>query len=192
MDRKSRHVDEHASRRRRAAHRRRDGRRSARRVASRALGVPAIAAARSAASRTTMGVSPSTVVEAYDRLGGEGLIRSRPGSGFYVSPTALAPLALAADEPPRDRAVDPFWVSRQSLDADAGHAEARAAAGCPADWMPTDAVLRRALRDAGPGRRAPCWPTTAPPARPCRTCGASWSVRLARGGPRGRRPTSCC
>ncbi|HEY4547890.1 MAG TPA: winged helix-turn-helix domain-containing protein, partial [Pedomonas sp.] len=32
----------------------------------------------------TMGVSPSTVVEAYDRLVAEGLIRARPGSGFYV------------------------------------------------------------------------------------------------------------
>ncbi len=36
----------------------------------------------------TMGVSPSTVVEAYDRLAAEGLIRSRPGSGFYVSGSA--------------------------------------------------------------------------------------------------------
>jgi DNA-binding transcriptional regulator YhcF (GntR family) len=33
----------------------------------------------------TKGVAPSTVVEAYERLAGEGLIRSRPGSGFYVA-----------------------------------------------------------------------------------------------------------
>ena len=32
-----------------------------------------------------MAVSPSTVVEAYDRLVAEGLIRPRPGSGFYVA-----------------------------------------------------------------------------------------------------------
>ena len=92
----------------------------------------------------TMGVSPSTVVEAYDRLVAEGLIRARRGSGFYVSATALPPLALAEDQPQRDRAVDPFWVSRQSLDAD----PAALKPGCgwlPADWMPTDA-LRRALR----------------------------------------------
>lgn len=92
----------------------------------------------------TMGVSPSTVVEAYDRLVAEGLIRARRGSGFYVSATALPPLALAEDRPPRDRAVDPFWVSRQSLDAD----PAALKPGCgwlPADWMPADA-LRRALR----------------------------------------------
>lgn len=92
----------------------------------------------------TMGVSPSTVVEAYDRLAAENLIRARPGSGFYVSATALPPLALAEDEPPRDRAVDPFWVSRQSLDAD----PAVLKPGCgwlPPGWMPADA-LRRAFR----------------------------------------------
>ncbi|MEN3350130.1 MAG: hypothetical protein V7632_3765, partial [Bradyrhizobium sp.] len=113
------------------------------RVASRALAagdrLPSI---RSFA--TTMGVSPSTVVEAYDRLVAEGLIRPRPGSGFYVSAAALPPLALAKDQPQRDRAVDPFWMSRQSLDADG----ATLKPGCgwlPADWMPTEA-LRRALR----------------------------------------------
>jgi DNA-binding transcriptional MocR family regulator len=92
----------------------------------------------------TMGVSPSTVVEAYDRLVAEGLIRARRGSGFYVSATALPPLALAHDQPQRDRAVDPFWVSRQSLDAEPTVVKP----GCgwlPADWMPVDA-LRRAVR----------------------------------------------
>jgi DNA-binding transcriptional MocR family regulator len=92
----------------------------------------------------TMGVSPSTVVEAYDRLVAEGLIRARPGSGFYVSATAQPPLALAEDLPPTERAVDPFWISRQSLDAD----PAALKPGCgwlPPEWMPRDA-LRRALR----------------------------------------------
>ena len=92
----------------------------------------------------TMGVSPSTVVEAYDRLAAEGLIRARPGSGFYVSSAALPRLSLAQDQPQRDRAVDPFWVSRQSLDAASGALKP----GCgwlPADWMPTEA-LRRAFR----------------------------------------------
>ena len=92
----------------------------------------------------TMEVSPSMVVEAYDRLAAEGLIRARRGSGFYVSPTAAPPLALAEVEPRRDREVDPFWVSRQSLDADAAVLKP----GCgwlPADWMP-EAGLRRAAR----------------------------------------------
>lgn len=90
-----------------------------------------------------MQVSPSTVVEAYDRLAAEGLIRSRPGSGFYVS-GALPPVALAEVEPKLDRAIDPFWVSRQSLDAGPGMLRP----GCgwlPSDWMP-NAAIRRAIR----------------------------------------------
>lgn len=90
-----------------------------------------------------MHVSPSTVVEAYDRLAAEGVIRSRPGSGFYVA-GALAPLSLAEVAPRLDRAFDPFWVSRQSLDAGAQMLKP----GCgwlPADWMPNTA-LRRSIR----------------------------------------------
>ena len=92
----------------------------------------------------SMGVSPSTVVEAYDRLAAEGVIRARRGSGFYVA-TALLASSTAGDEARRhDQAVDPFWVSRQSLDADPTTLKP----GCgwlPADWMPGDA-LRRAMR----------------------------------------------
>jgi DNA-binding transcriptional MocR family regulator len=113
------------------------------RIASRALApgdrLPSIR--RFAAS---MGVSPSTVVEAYDRLAAEGLIRAQRGSGFYVSNAGLHPLKLAEAETPKARAVDPFWVSRQSLDADAAVLKP----GCgwlPADWMP-DEALRRAIR----------------------------------------------
>lgn len=113
------------------------------RVASRALAagdrLPSI---RSFAA--TMGVSPSTIVEAYDRLAAEGLIRARRGAGFYVAGTGLPPMTLTQGEAPRDRAVDPFWVSRQSLDAD----PAVLKPGCgwlPPDWMP-DAALRRACR----------------------------------------------
>jgi len=91
----------------------------------------------------TMRVSPSTVVEAYDRLAAEGVIRSRPGSGFYVA-GPMPPLALAEMGPHLDRAIDPFWVSRQSLDAGPDVLKP----GCgwlPADWMPTEAI-RRAMR----------------------------------------------
>ena len=92
----------------------------------------------------TLGVSPSTVVEAYDRLVAEGLIRARRGSGFYVARTGLPAMVLGEAEPRRDRAVDPFWASRQSLDADPTVMKP----GCgwlPADWMPNSA-LRRGLR----------------------------------------------
>ncbi|MBY6240244.1 PLP-dependent aminotransferase family protein [Methylosinus sp. Sm6] len=92
-----------------------------------------------------MGVSVSTVVEAYERLAAEGTIRSRPGSGFYVS-APLAPLALGKLGPRLDREVDPLWVSRQSLEAGDGMLRP----GCgwlPADWAP-EAALRRALKAA--------------------------------------------
>lgn len=98
----------------------------------------------------TMGLSPSTIAEAYDRLAAEGLIRSRPGSGFFVSGPA-APLALARAGPKVDRAIDPFWVSRQSLDAEPDMLKP----GCgwlPADWMPQAAIakaLRRLARSGG-------------------------------------------
>jgi DNA-binding transcriptional MocR family regulator len=92
----------------------------------------------------TMGVSPSTVVEAYDRLVAEGVIRARRGSGFYVTGTNSATMALAEMGPPSARDIDPFWVSRQSLDAEAS----MLMPGCgwlPADWMP-NAALRKGLR----------------------------------------------
>ncbi|QDY71129.1 PLP-dependent aminotransferase family protein [Qingshengfaniella alkalisoli] len=93
---------------------------------------------------TAMNVSPSTIVEAYDRLVAEGLVRARRGAGFYVSDTKLPPLNIAdmGNERPRD--IDPFWVSRQSLDAREGMLQP----GCgwlPEDWMPQDA-LRKGLR----------------------------------------------
>ncbi|MCS3729340.1 aminotransferase-like domain-containing protein [Bradyrhizobium betae] len=90
----------------------------------------------------TLKVSPSTVVEAYDRLAAEGLIRARRGSGFYVSPTVTPPLALTEVEPRRDRAVDPFWVSRQSLDTDAAVPKP----GC--GWLPPARMPEEALRRA--------------------------------------------
>jgi len=119
------------------------------RIASRVLGpgdrLPSV---RSFAD--TMGVSPSTVVEAYDRLAAEGVIRAKRGSGFYVTGSNMPPLAIGELGPRRDRAVDPFWVSRQSLDAD----DTMAKPGCgwlPADWMPNEA-LRKGLRSLARGQ----------------------------------------
>lgn len=90
-----------------------------------------------------MGVSPSTVVEAYDRLVADGVIRAQAGSGFYVAErptfTSLRPAPAGLD-----RSIDPLWVSRQSLDAARGVLKP----GCgwlPPDWMP-QAAIRRALR----------------------------------------------
>jgi DNA-binding transcriptional MocR family regulator len=90
-----------------------------------------------------MRVSISTVVEAFERLAAEGLIQSRPGSGFYVA-GKIAPLSLAEIEPRLDRAVDPFWVSRQSLEA--GNTVLKPGCGwLPESWLPNTS-FRRALR----------------------------------------------
>jgi DNA-binding transcriptional MocR family regulator len=90
-----------------------------------------------------MRMSTSTIVEAYDRLAAEGVIQSRPGSGFYAASQTI-PLSLSEVGPKLDRAIDPFWVSRQSLEAD----ESDLKPGCgwlPPSWLPEEA-LRRALR----------------------------------------------
>lgn len=90
-----------------------------------------------------MRVSKSTVVEAYERLAAEGVIRSRPGAGYYVA-APLAPLSLAVIGPKLDREIDPLWIARQSLEA----SDTLLKPGCgwlPASWMPQDAI-GRALR----------------------------------------------
>lgn len=95
------------------------------------------------AQAKTMNLSVSTVVEAYERLAAEGVISSRPGSGFYVS-GHVAPLTLAEIGPRLDREVDPLWISRQSLETD----DSVLKPGC--GWLPTswmyEAGMRRAMR----------------------------------------------
>jgi len=89
------------------------------------------------------GFSKSTVVEAYDRLVADGVIRSRPGAGFYVS-APLAPLALERIVEPIEREVDPVWMLRQSLSQDREMLKP----GCgwlPDDWL-AGAQVRKALR----------------------------------------------
>ncbi len=94
------------------------------------------------------GYSVSTVVQAYERLAAEDFIVARRGSGFYVAGPA-APLALSAVDPPVDRDVDPLWISRQALTADASVLKP----GCgwlPESWM-YDTGMRRALRTIARG-----------------------------------------
>ena len=104
---------------------------------------------------TAQGVSKSTVVEAYDRLAAQGAIVSRPGSGFYVAGRP-APFCLAAAGPRLDRAVDPLWISRQTLESYPDVLKP----GCgwlPPDWMPEEALgraLRRVARAGGPALTA--------------------------------------
>ena len=92
---------------------------------------------------TAFGVSKSTIVEAYDRLVAAGHIQARRGSGFTVTPRRAAP-SLQELAPKLDRAIDPVWVARQSLETE----ERALRPGCgwlPESWLP-EADLRRALR----------------------------------------------
>jgi DNA-binding transcriptional MocR family regulator len=118
------------------------------RIAARALGPGArLPSIRRLAE--TRGVSKSTVVDAYDRLVAEGAIVSRRGSGFFVAgpsspPSVASPLSLAEIGPRLDREIDPFWVSRQSLET----SDRFLKPGCgwlPPSWLPEEG-LRRALR----------------------------------------------
>lgn len=121
------------------------------RVAARAY-VPGTRLPSVRAQAQTMGLSVSTVVQAYERLAAEGLIVARPGSGFYVA-GPVAPLALMDMAPRPERDIDPLWVSRQSLDADADMLKP----GCgwlPASWMYQDG-MRRALRALARADAAP-------------------------------------
>ncbi|MGN6153276.1 MAG: PLP-dependent aminotransferase family protein [Lysobacteraceae bacterium] len=95
------------------------------------------------AQAKAMGVSVATVVEAYERLVADGVVRARAGSGFYVC-GPVAPLVLSDVGQRLDREVDPLWISRQSLDA--GDCLLRPGCGwLPADWM-HETGMRRALR----------------------------------------------
>ena len=99
----------------------------------------------------TLGVSASTVVEAYDRLAAAGEIASRRGAGFFVA-GARRPAPLAERGPPVARDIDPLWVMRRTLDAGPDGLKP----GCgwlPDDWLPVDA-LRRALRAEARGDTA--------------------------------------
>lgn len=90
-----------------------------------------------------LGLSKSTVVEAYDRLVGEGVLVARRGAGFFVAGHA-PPLALADLGPQLDRAVDPLWLTRQALET-GGQAVRPGCGWLPPSWLPED-NMRRALR----------------------------------------------
>lgn len=91
----------------------------------------------------SMSVSKSTVVEAYDRLTASGVISARRGSGFYVAGHA-PPLSIADVGPRLDRAIDPIWVMRQSLET-SGAALRPGCGWLPRSWLP-EASLRTNLR----------------------------------------------
>ncbi|WP_242403320.1 hypothetical protein [Asaia platycodi] len=71
----------------------------------------------------------------------DGTVHARPGSGYFVS-GGMSPAPVPGMR--RDHAVDPFWVSRQALEAEPAIMQP----GCgwlPESWMPLTA-LRQSLR----------------------------------------------
>ena len=100
-----------------------------------------------------VGASPFTVVDAYDRLVARGVIESRAGRGFFVTPQRLsAPLAAIEALPdPGSDALALARLSMQSMDLIA------AGSGfLPENWLLEAAsagVLTRLVR----GRRAQPW-----------------------------------
>lgn len=74
------------------------------------------------------GISRNVVIEAYERLVAYGLVRSRPGSGFYVAATAPTVLAKTAQSPGQ---LEDFTNAMWSLfKADESHLKL----GC--GWLP--------------------------------------------------------
>jgi DNA-binding transcriptional MocR family regulator len=146
------------------------------RIASRSL-TPGSRVPSIRAMSETLGVSKSTVVEAYDRLVAEGVLVARRGSGFFVSGHA-PPLALADLGPRPDREVDPLWLTRQSLEA--GQKGLKPGCGwLPASWLPEDGV-RRALRAVARDPHASLVDYASPPGLPALRQQLAW--RLAQHG----------
>lgn len=72
------------------------------------------------------GISRSSVIEAYDRLIAEGLLRSRPGAGFFI---AVQDVLQTHNVDPADQVVSRFWeMFSDKTDA--------LKLGC--GWWPTD------------------------------------------------------
>lgn len=104
-----------------------------------------------------LGVSPNTVVTAYDRLAAEGLMESRCTAGFFVSEpidSGPDPVALEAGEE-----QDGVWLAQQANDQRPGVLQAGSGA-LPPSWLddavPAAAVQRGLARShAGMASRCP-------------------------------------
>lgn len=97
----------------------------------------------------TLGVSPFTAADAYERMAAAGLIEARRGSGYYVRDVAPAAVRVAAPS----SHVDLKWLMQQMLDS------GRAARGpglgvLPPAWLDGDALgaTLRAIGREGTGR----------------------------------------
>ncbi|WP_437737403.1 PLP-dependent aminotransferase family protein [Sorangium sp. So ce1335] len=112
-----------------------------------------------------LGVSPNTVVTAYDRLVAAGLLESRGTAGFFVCEAASAMPNEAWLEAGEEQ--EPVWLAQQSNDQRAGVLLASSGA-LPATWLSDAipaAVLQRALARSDAGMAARCPPQGLPALR---------------------------
>lgn len=96
------------------------------------------------------GLSRFTVVQAYDRLVAQGIIQSRRGSGFYVSPPAPGALSASAPHPKLapDAAFDTAFLLRSMFREDALPNLPGSAGLLPASWLDHEMVAA-AIRTVG-------------------------------------------
>lgn len=90
------------------------------------------------------GVSPSTVVDAYDLLQARGLVQARPQRGFFVREPLAAPAAPARRSGPPSAPVDATALIRSMFQAQGG-LPAPGMGTLPEAWLDAG-VLQRALR----------------------------------------------
>jgi DNA-binding transcriptional MocR family regulator len=113
-----------------------------------------------------LGVSPNTVVTAYDRLVAAGLIDSRGTAGFFVAETATTQ-ADAAELLEAGEEQEPVWLAQQANDQRAGVLLASSGA-LPAAWL-EDAIpataVQRALAKSNAGLASRCPPQGLPELR---------------------------
>lgn len=117
------------------------------------------------------GVSPSTVVTAFDRLVAQGLIEARPASGYFVSANAnqplSTPLAGARLPMPQRSELDAIWLMRQLLQRHP-HLKAVGSGFLPEQCLEDMLSARFLARVARQGKKAyalACAPEGYPPLR---------------------------
>lgn len=90
------------------------------------------------------GVSPSTVVGAYDLLQARGLVQARPQRGFFVRDASTPPPPTRREHGPRPAPVDATALIRSMFQAQGG-LPAPGMGTLPEDWLDAE-LLQRTLR----------------------------------------------
>jgi DNA-binding transcriptional MocR family regulator len=102
-----------------------------------------------------IGVSPFTVVDAYDRLVARGVIESRAGRGFFVAKRRTSVPALPVIEAMPDPNTDAVAFARASL-SDGSHIIAAGSGFLPQAWY-SEAMPANVLARVTHARRAQAW-----------------------------------